>query len=246
MGSGGGCCVGDFSSCCVLDLHLPCLFDSGCCVGNSCCVGHSSGPSKGELHSKKIAEELAEMKSKMSDVTSKQENNIIEYINKSMNLFMKEIDELNKQSFGGETLSINVDAIRKKNDSLKKQVIGCIGNVMNARLVQSDKELSSILAEYDDEKRKKNFEAFVSKVKKEALGEFKKVVEKTVHEQSVVVSDEIKTRQIEVNKRLEETIDELTSIMEIKKKNTEELEAKQMQYMYQSRLCDIMLAELEE
>lgn len=244
MGGGGGCCIGDFN-CCVGDFHLPCLFDSGCCVGNSCCVGHSSGPSKDELHTQKIANELAEMKEKMSESTSKQESDIIEYINRSMNSFMREVNELNKKSFGGETLSINVDAIKKKNDSLKKQVIGCVGNVMNARLVSSDRELSIILAEQDDDKRKKNFEAFVKKVKGEALAEFKKVVEKTVKEQSAVVSDEIKSRQKEVNKRLEESISELTSIMEIKKKNTEDLEKKQIQYMYQSTLCDIILSELE-
>lgn len=244
MGGGGGCCIGDFH-CCVGDFHLPCVFDSGCCVGNSCCVGHSSGPSKDELHAQKIANELAEMKEKMSESTSKQESKIIEYINRSMNSFMKEINELNKKSFGEETLSINVDAIKKKNDSLKKQVIGCVGNVMNARLVSSDKELSTILAEHDDDKRKKNFEAFVKKIKKEALIEFKKVVEKTVQEQSAVVSDEIKSRQKEVNKRLEESISELTSIMEIKKKNTEDLEKKQVQYMYQSTLCDMLLLELE-
>lgn len=244
MGGGGGCCIGNFS-CCVGDFHLPCLFDSGCCVGNSCCVGHSSGPSKDELHSQKIANELAEMRKKMSDATSKQESDIIEYINRSMNSFMREIDELNKKSFGGETLSINIDAIKKKNDSLKKQVIGCVSNMMNARLVSSDKELSTVLAEQDDDKRKQNFEDFVKKVKKEALTEFKKIVEKTVEEQSAVVSCEIKSRQKEVNKRLEESISELISIMEIKKKNTENLEKKQVQYMYQSTLCDIVLLELE-
>ena len=119
---GGGCCVGNFS-CCIGDFHMPCIFDSGCCVGNSCCVGHSSGPSKDELHAQKIANELAEMKEKMSESTSIQESNIIEYINRSMNSFVKEVEELNKKSFGGETLSINVDAIKKKNESLKKQVL---------------------------------------------------------------------------------------------------------------------------
>ncbi|MBO5470044.1 MAG: hypothetical protein J6A03_09950 [Lachnospiraceae bacterium] len=240
---GSGCCIGDFN-CCIGDIDLPCLFD--CCVGNSCCVGHSSGPSKDELHAKKIANELAEMKEKMSDATSKQENKIMEYINKSMNLFMKEVDELNKESFGGETLSINVKMIKNKNESLKKQVIGCVGNVMNARLVSSDKELSIILAEYDDKKRKKNFDNFVKKIKKEALSEFKIEIERTVKEQSNVVSSEIKSRQREVNKRLEETISELTSIMEIKKKNTEDIEKKQIKYMYQSALCDILMREIKE
>lgn len=241
---GGGCCVGNFS-CCVGDFHLPCLFDSGCCVGNSCCVGHSSGPSESELHSQKIANELAEMKGKIGESTRKQEAVIIEYINRSMNSFMREVDALNRQSFGGETLDINTSAIKKKNEMLKKQVIGCVGNVMNARLVQSDKELSVILEERDDEKRKKNFEKFIERVKKEALKKFKREVEKTVNEQSKVVSDEIQIRQKEVNRRLEESIKELTEIVEVKNKNNADLEKKQMQYMYQSTLCDLLLNEVE-
>lgn len=238
----GGCCVGN---CCVGDFHLPCIFDSGCCVGNSCCVGHSSGPSKDELHAQKIANELAERREKESEAASKKESEIIEYINRSMNSFMREVSELNEKSFGGEKLSINVDAIKKKNDNLKKQVIGCIGNVMNARLVSSDKELSTILDERDDKKRNENFNAFVDKVRKEALADFKKVVKKTVKEQSEVVSDEIKSRLKEVNKRFDESISEFASIMEIKKKNTEDLEKKQIQYMYQSTICDIILSELK-
>ena len=244
MMGGGCCCVGNFS-CCVGDFHLPCLFDSGCCVGNSCCVGHSSGPSESELHTQKIANELAEMKEKIGDSTSEQETHIIEYINKSRNAFMKEVDELNRQSFGGETLNINTAAIKKKNEALKKQVIGCVGNVMNARLVQSDKELSTILEERDDKKRKKNFEKFTERIKKEALEKFKKEVEKTVKEESKVVSDEINIRQKEVNCKLEESIKEFTEIMEVKKKNNLELEQIQVNYMYQSSLCDLLINEIE-
>ena len=238
---GGGCCIGDFSGCCVVDI-LPCFFDSSC---GDCCVGNAPGPSDTEQHAQKVANELAEMKEKMDESTSKQESDIIEHINKSMNSFMREIDGLNKQSFGGESLCINSKAIREKNEALKKQVVGCVGNVMNRRLVQTDKELGAILEERNDKKRKKNFEKFVERLKKEALAKFKKEVEKTVKEQSKVVSDEIETRKREVTRRLEETIKELTDIMEVKDKNNSELEQKQIGYMYQSSLCTLLLKEAE-
>ena len=192
---GGACCVGDFLGCCIGDFHLPCLFDSGCCVGNSCCVGNASGPSESEQHAKKVADELADRKERIHVSTSQQENEIIDYINQSMNVFMKEIEQLNKQSFAGEYLKINTSAIKKKNEELKSRVVGCVGNVMDERLVQTDKELSAILEERKDKKRKKNFEAFIKRVKKDALEQFKKEVEKTVASQSKVVSDEIRIRK---------------------------------------------------
>ncbi len=242
---GGGCCVGDFFSCCVGDFHLPCFFDSGCCVGDSCCVGNAPGPSESELHAKKVADELAEMKEKIGESTSKQESIILDYINASMDTFMGEIEQLNKQSFGKESLNINTSAIKEKNEQLKRHVVGCVGNVMNMRLVQTDKELSTILEERDDKKRKKNFEKFIERIKKGALEKFKKEVEKTVHEQSKVVSDEINTRKKEVNRRLEESIEELTTIMEVKNQSNSELEKKQIGYMYQSSLCELILSEVE-
>lgn len=241
---GGGCCIGNFS-CCVGDFHLPCIFDSGCCVGNSCCVGNAPGPSESELHAKKVADELAVMKEKISESTSKQENVILDYINRSMDTFMGEIEQLNKQSFGKESLNINTSAIKEKNEELKRHVVGCVGDVMNMRLVQTDKELSTILEERDDKKRKKNFEKFIERIKKGALETFKKEVEKTVHEQSKVVSDEISTRKAEVNKRLEESIEELTAIMDVKNQSSSELEKKQIEYMYQSSLCELLLSEVE-
>lgn len=243
MGGGGGCCVGDFH-CCVGDFSWLCFWDSGG-SGSGCCVGDAPGPSASEKHAQKVANELAEMKEKMGNATSEQENKIMDYINRSMNTFIREIDDLNKKSFDGESLSINITAIKEKNEALKRQVVGCVGNVMNQRLVQTDRELSVILEERDDKKRKKNFESFVERIKSEALEKFRKEVEKAVKEQSKIVADEIKARQKEVNRRLEESINELTAIMEVKKESSMELERKQIEYMYQSSLCDLLLREAE-
>ena len=42
-----------------------------------------------------------------------------------------------------------------------------------------------------------------------------------------------------------ESIKELTEIMEIKEKSESKLKKKQVDYMYQSALCDLILAEVE-
>lgn len=233
---GGGCCVS----------HHPILdFLSDIFCSDSCCVGNAPGPSESEQHAEKVANELAEMKERSSKSSSEKEKYIIDYINRSMDSFMIEIEKINKQSFFGEKLNINTQAIREKNEQLNNQVVGCISSVFNTRLVQTDKELSTILEERNDKKRKKNFEKFVERVKKDALGKLRIKIEKTVHAQSEVVSKEIKTRQKEVDARMKESIKELTKIMEAKEKSDADLKKKQINYMYQSALCDLLLAEVE-
>ncbi len=236
----GGCCVGDFCCvgfCCIMDIFGG---------GDGCCVGDAPGPSESETHAKKIADELASMREVSSSDSKDQEQDLIDDINSSMNEFLEDIEELNKKKFDGESLRINVDLIKEKNEKLKLQVVGSISNELSRRLVMTDRELSAILAEKDDAKRKKNFDAFVQRVKKDSLRKLKENIEKTVAEQSKVVSDEINIRKKEVEQRLNENIKELSEIVEIKKKNSSELEKKQFEYMYQSALCSILLDENKE
>lgn len=194
---------------------------------------------------KKVAEELAEMKEKSGKSSSEIEQKIMDNINCSMDSFLIEIDKINQQDFFGEKLNINTKVIREKNEQLNRQVVGCISSVLNTRLVQTDKELSTILEERDAKKRKANFEKFVEKIKKQAVNKLRIEIDKTVNAQSEVVSKEIKARQKEVDARMEESIRELTEIMEVKEKSESELKKKQVDYMYQSALCDLLLAEVE-
>lgn len=233
---GGGCCVSNHP---IRDFFRD-LFCS-----DSCCVGHSSSRRDSEEHAKKVANELATMKENTEKTSTAIEQEIMADINASLDSFLRDIESENTKSYYGEYLKINVKAIREKNEQLNKQVIGCISNVMNRRLVQTDNELKVILEEKDDKKRKKSFEEFVSRVQRQALDKLKKEVEKTVRAQSEVVSKEIQGRQKEINKRLEETIAEMTEIMDVKQKSDIELERKQIDLMYQSSLCDYLLLECE-
>lgn len=207
------------------------------------CISSSSGSSESE-HATKIAGELAKMKEKMDQSTRGYEEKIMEYVNRSMDSFMKAVESLNEQTFGGEALHINVEAITEKNEKLKTQVIGCLGKTINERLVQTDRELSAILEERDDKKRNEAFHAFVKRVQKDAIIALKKEIETTVRAQSEVISSEIETRQKEVNARLEESAREFTEILEMKERNDAELQQKQFGYMYESALCDFLLREV--
>ena len=199
---GGGCCV------CFHPVRDVIDFFEDIFCSDSCCVGNSSGPSDSERHAREVAKELAEMKEKTEKLSSEKEEKAMECINESMDSFMVEIENMNQESFLGEKLNINIKSIREKNEALNKQVVGCISSVMNARLVQTDKELSTILEEKDQKKRQENFSKFVENVKKQAFDKLKKEIKKTVSAQSEVVSKEIKARQKEVDKKMEESIKE--------------------------------------
>ena len=70
-------------------------------------------------------------------------------------------------------------------------------------------------------------------------------MKRLLRRKSEIVSKEIKTRQKAVDARMAESIKELTEIMEIKEKSESKLKKKQVDYMYQSALCDLILAEVE-
>lgn len=243
MGGGGGCCIGNIGG--AISNFVSGVRDFFCSDSGGCCVGNAPGPTESELHAKTVANELAEMKDKNEKVANKKEGEIMDYINRSLNSFLREIRQLNQNDYGGKSLNINLDLIIKKNEELKNQVVGCIGNVLSKRLVQTDKELSIILEERNDKKRKENFEAFVDRVQKEAIKQFKKEIKKAVNQQSELVRKEIDARLEEVNRSMEESIQEYTTILESKKKDSQELERMQVKYMYQSGLCDLLLNEAE-
>lgn len=202
----------------------------------------SSSRLSASVHDLMIANELAAMREKMEKRSTEWENRRLEEITQSMGHFMKEIESLNKDKFCGESLRIDVEAIAKKNEALKKRLVGCMSNVMKARLVQEDEELHVILKERDDKKRNKEFDAFVERIQRQAIEKFKKRAEQTVKAQSDVISAEIKTRQKEVSGRLEESMKEYAEVIAAQA-NNEKLQQKQLGFMYESALCDCLLRE---
>ena len=206
--------------------------------GGSSSSDYSPRASITAAHAKSNADILAELKAEVRGVTEKNEKKILDNINESMNRLLKVLDEINQQTFGGKCLNINVKEIQSKNDALKKEVVGFIGNYMDNRLVLSDHELSEIW--------KKKFDAFYSKLQRQAVDKLKSKIEITVHKQEEVIRKEIQNRLAEVDKNMQEATNAYEEILRMKEEQDDsKIEEKQIQYCYQYELSEILLGQLE-
>lgn len=235
----GGCCVGN---CCVMNNAIGDFFRDIFDTSGGC--GYHPGPSETEAHAKKIADELAVMKENIRESSEKKEKEIIDYINKSMNDLIKLLTDVNKKQFGGKSLNINISGIRANNEDLKKEVVGYIGNIMDERLVLTDKELSVILEERDDKKRNKNFDSFCARIQKQALDGLRAKIESTVRKQEQMIRHEIESRMNEVDKSMKAATKAYTDIVDIKEKNESKMAETQIKYYYQYEITEILLDEL--
>lgn len=242
---GGGCCIGD---CCIMDNFIGNFFRDifGGSGGGGGGCGYHPGPSETESHAKKISDELAEMKANIRKSSEKIERDIIESINTSMTELIRILEGMNRESYGGKSLNINISGIKQKNEELKKQVIGHIGNVMDERLVQTDRELSVILEERDDDKRGKNFDRFCKKVQKQSLMSLKTQIISTVKQQEEMIRGEIQTRLDEVDRSMKEAMKSYSELVDAKEKDDEALKIKQVEYMYKRELFHILIGELND
>jgi hypothetical protein len=233
----GGCCVmnnaiGDF----FRDIFGD---NSGGCA-------YSPGPSETEAHAKKIADELAEMKEHIRKSSEKNEKMIINNISEAMEELIVTLEKINNNKYGGKNLNINIDGIRKSIESLKKKIIGFIGDFMDDRLVLTDKELSIILEERDDQKRKINFDAFCKKIKGQALDLLIDMIKVTVRQQEKLIRKEIESRLNEVKKNLEIEKKAYHDILKTKNKDESEMSKTQIKLIYQYGVLDILNDQLGE
>lgn len=196
--------------------------------------------------SKSNADMLAELKADVRGTTEKKERQIFDYINKSMDELLNQLGQINKQNFGGKALNINITEIKNKNKALKKEIVGFIGNYMDSRMVLSDHELSEILKERDDKKRKKKFDAFREKLERQAVEKLKIKIEDTVQKQEEVIRKEIQNRLTEVDKSMREATKAYEEILHMKEEQEHTgIEEKQIQFCYQYELSQILLEQLE-
>ena len=215
-------------------------------LGSSGGCGYHPGPSETEVHAKKIADELAAMKKNIGEDTAKTEKKIIDSIDEAMRALLNELSNINNREYGGKKLNINISDIKRKFENLKNQVPGTIGDHMNERLVLTDKELSVILEERDDELRAKNFDSFCDRVQNEAIRKLKSKIRYTITKQQEMIRTEIQNRLDEVNRNMIGITKDYKDILSTKEKGEENLEKMQMKWMYEMELCDILLDLSEE
>ena len=238
---GGGCC--DF-----------------CCVGDCCVInfgGGSSGGSSGggcsytpsrntsDTTAKKIANELAKMKDNYTKVANDAEKIIIKEVNGNMDNFISEINKINNNVYGGRTLNINIDIIKKNKDDLARSVVGHIGGVVHDRLVMTDKELSLILKEKNDDIRADKFKNFCDQLIKNAKDSLKEKVKDTITKQNKMIRQEIMSRMDEIDKTMQESIKEFERVKDANEKSIQEKEKLQLELMYKHGLYDFFGKQLD-
>lgn len=231
----GGC--GD---CCILDCDFFEKIKEFFC-DDSCCVGYHSGPSDSELHAKKIADELAQMKTKKQTKWQKCEKMLLDQISEQMTSLLSELQQINQKKFGEKALNIDLCGINARTVELKKQVIGYVGRVFEDRLVLTDKELSLIMEARDDDKRSKNFDAFCKKLQMQAISGLKKQIQESITAQNQIIIDTITNRLEEVDASIRQETEAYQALLKAKQEKDAQAPI-QMQHMYLHGLCEILLS----
>lgn len=228
----GFCCVADCGFCCIIDF----CSDHGC----------SYHPQEKITvdHSKKIADELAEMKERARRDGKEISIQALENINIFMDSFVKQLKEINEVDYDGKKLNIKVNVIEGKLNKLKNEVGDFIGNRMDERLVLTDKELTIILEERNDKKRKKNFDDFYIRIHKKAISDLAKKIEGTIEEQKAFINAEVKNRLNEVQVDMNKALKDYKETKNLIKNKSTDLSVKQMEWIYEMALADILIDEL--
>jgi len=230
---GGGCCI--------MDNPIGDFFRGFSSSGGS---SYSPSANLSMDHSTKIANELEKMKENIRKETEKDEQMLIEYIGRSMVSFLRELSMINENTYGGKKLNMNIDGIKEENAKLAKSVRGHIGRVYDARLNLKDPELSVILEERDDKKRKKNFKEFCIKLKREAIFSLRKKIEETVQKQNELVQSEIRQRLNEVEKNMAAMQAEYEALLSSRQADKVKAEQMQVNHMYQYTLFEFLQKQL--
>ncbi len=234
-----GCCVGD---CCVVDCGFCCIMDF---CSDSGCSYHPVEKVTVD-HSKKIADELAEMKERANEDGQRIGNEAFDNINIYMDQFIEHLKKINEGTYGGKQLNIKMDVIERELGKLRNEVTSFIGARMDERLVLSDSELSVILEERNDEKRTKNFDDFYRRIHKQAVLDLSKKIEEVIARQFVLVDTEIRIRLNEVDASMNQALASYMEIERMLEEKDEALANKQLESMYVMGLSDIVHDELKE
>lgn len=180
------------------------------------------------------------LKEKYDKSARKEEAAIIKEINSAMDDFIASVEKVNQKDFGGRKFDINVANIRRKKEKLTHDVVGHIGGVIHDRLTMTDKELSVILKEADDDKRAKNFEKFCEDLFESAKQSLVVEIQKTVAEQQKMVREEITNRIQEIEASMKKAIADYEAIRDMENKSIEEQELMKLQLMYKHGLYEIV------
>lgn len=241
---GGGCCIGDCGFCCIADCGFCCVMDF--CSDSGCCVGDSPSPRGSSGESVDIANELAEMCEVAARKALEEENNIIEQVNGGVEDFLRVIQEINEKAYGGRKLNINEVGLREENQRLINETRGFIGRRLSDRLVNTDAEVSVILAERNKHERKKNFDDFYNRILKEAMEALAKRIEESGKKQWELIVGALDQRMAEVESSMDRIEHEYGELIEKREHEKSKADESRKGYMYLLELDELLLDQIRE
>lgn len=145
------------------------------CVGDSTgnwrpglanCVDNSEVPVQSEPN---ISDELDEARIRIQERAQVPEQELIDYINQSTTEIKEFLNQFAEERYANHKLKFNLKTLDGLTKNFCTEVSGFIFGKIEPRLAPEDKEGSLILAEPDDTKRKKNFDAFLERLFRNAL-----------------------------------------------------------------------------
>lgn len=233
-----GCCIGDCGFCCIVD----------CCIGDFCSDTPCSYHPRHDDHTVETtintSNELAEMRNRANKEGQELGEAVFRNINVYMSQFLEHLEKINTGVYGGKKLNIDMETIRRDIDELKSTVKNFIGDKINERLVKTDPELSLIFEERDSAKRKRNFDQFYTKIHKAAVKSLITDIEEIIGGEFVIIEKQIRSRLKEVNDTVKRTQKEYEAAAKMIEKEDAKIAEKQVEYMYQIAIADILNDEL--
>ena len=228
----------------------------GCCVGD-CYVGDNSGPMGNQdkfihainryqknsgnaiLASDKIEAEVYQIREQYRKKAVSQERGVVSEIAKLMDKFTSDLEAINSVKAFGHAMNIDIKPIHEKRKKISKEAAGFITARLDDRMAIMDPELSVILREADDKKRKAQVKQFCEKIIKDSKAELKSQLLKNVENQQMSIREAAKKRFAELEKHAKSE-NQLPNIQALLQEN----ERLRLQYMYEHDIYSMFSDEI--
>lgn len=228
----------------------------GCCVGD-CYVGDNSGPMDNQdtfiqainryqknsgsaiLASDKIEAEVYQIREQYRKKAASQEHGVVSEIAKLMDKFISDLEAINSVKAFGHVMNIDIKPIHEKRKKISKEAAGFITARLDERMAIMDPELSVILREADDKKRKTQVKQFCEKIIRDSKAELKSQMLKSIEAQQLSTREAVKKRFVELEKYATSE-DQLLDMQTLLQEN----ERLRLQYMYEHDIYGMFSDEL--
>ena len=158
--------------------------------------------------------------------------------------FLDEIDKINKKSYSGKSLSLNLKTMKRKLGVIESSVYGSVKNRISKKVSLDDSQCLEILKMEPGNEKENKMNEFSRKIFVEALFELSNNVKNAIDEQSIVVCEQIENRIYNVEETLREVSNKVTNFHELKQNDEHMLELEKVNLCMQINMSYVVLHEL--